>query len=414
MQELSSAYSQLSAMGVRPKLRGLLNVESGCAAVSTRVRDYCECVDDRLGSYGDACEECGASAETFIRVPSGDGDSVYTLAELVDSATESTVGAVLTFDRSYGLANFCVNAIGDETMPDLTYNQLVPFQNLELMRVTSLEPTSKLWFAEATAALNAKYAVVDLDVSPNQQFDVFVAAQRVPQDFEERLRELGEFMVRDPEGLRQSLLIGQGSLKYRVEQGHVQLEPHEFLPGFRIYALVVVERRLANQLGASTDEAIDWHKLKFQIMSDVVTSHSRPQHESTILQNVLFEREVSRAAESWSQEEDRLQMLLRLYSWLYQGTALGSQDCKDFLAKFRYQPSQEELKAMGEMRWQVFEAREPNPEAKPPLKPEASGGLSASLTKSSSSGLTKSSGCPNCGSDIGWAMKFCPNCGAGL
>jgi len=61
-------------MGVQPNLRGLLNVESGCAAVSIRVREYCDCVDDRLGSYGDACKDCGASAETFVRVPASDGD----------------------------------------------------------------------------------------------------------------------------------------------------------------------------------------------------------------------------------------------------------------------------------------------------------------------------------------------------
>jgi len=411
MPELSSAYAQLAAMGVEPKLRGLLNVESGCAAVSTRVREYCDCVDDRLGSYGDACEECGASAETFIRVPSGDGDSVYALAELTDSKTGGTVGAVLTFDRSYGLANFCANAIGNETMPELTYNQLVPFQNLELMRVTSLESTSKLWFAEATAHLNAKYAVVDIDVSAEQQFEVLVAVARVPQDLESRFEDLAP-VFSDTAQLRRSLEGGQSGARALVEGGFVDLAPNELLPGFRIYALLVIERQFATQFGENNDEDIDWHKLKFQILGDVVTSHSAPQHESTIWQNVLLEREVSRAAGDCSQEEE-IAMLLRIYSWLYQGTALGSQDCKDFLAKFRYQPSQEELKAMGKMRWQVFEARESNPEKKP-FKPESSGGLNTSLTKSASSGLTRAAGCPSCGSEIGASMKFCPNCGAGL
>jgi membrane protease subunit (stomatin/prohibitin family) len=96
-------------------------------------------------------------------------------------------------------------------------------------------------------------------------------------------------------------------------------------------------------------------------------------------------------------------MLLRIYSWLYQGVKLGSSECRDFLAKFRYVPSAEELAQIGNWRWQQFSENFKQPSESSALKP--------SLTKSS---LSKSNFCPNCGKQLGSLDKFCGGCGSSV
>jgi hypothetical protein len=401
MVDFGTNLKTLESAGAVPRLVGFFNVESGTAAVSTRPQSYCDCVDDRLGAQGETCSECGRSPASFIRVPAGDGDGVYPVFALERGGGTETVGAIAVFDRGYGLIQRAAEAIGSEQLPKFAFADLEAREGLELIRLSELEPTSRIWFGDSSADLNGQKAVVDAAVSAAGEHVVFAAIKKTSQQKSDRMRELADIFP-DQQQLAASFASGEAGTKALVDAGYVELDEDEYLPPYRLHALLVLKPESADLMSALNKEIVDWHKLKFQLMGDVQTSHRATREQETIWQNVLLEREVSRAAGDVSQAEE-LEMLLRIYSWLYQGVKLGSSECRDFLAKFRYVPSAEELAEIGSWRWQQFSENFKQPSESSALKP--------SLTKSS---LSKSNFCPNCGKQLGSLDKFCGGCGSSV
>jgi hypothetical protein len=162
---------------------------------------------------------------------------------------------------------------------------------------------------------------------------------------------------------------------------------------------MAIRRDISNQISGMTAGEVDWDKLQYQMLGDVVTSHLETREKQTAWQNVMLEREISRAAGDCSDQEE-LEMLLRSYSWLYQGVKLGDSECTDFLAKFSYLPSKVELEQMGHSRWQEFsEDLHPNAQADP---------AEYSLTEEIDE---KSVICTACGERLASLDSYCSNCG---
>jgi hypothetical protein len=403
MVDFGTNLKTLGSAGAVPRLLGFFNIESGTAAVSTRPQSYCDCVDDRLGAQGDTCSECGRSPANFIRVPAGDGDGVYPVFSLEIGNGGETFGAIAVFDRGYGLIQRATETISREQLPRFSFTDLEAHEGLDLIRLGDLEGTPRIWFGDSSADVDGNKVVVDVSLSGAEGHVVFAAIKKTSQLKADRMRELAEIFP-DQQQLAASFASGEAGTKAMVDAGYVDLSEDEYLPPYRVHALLVLKPESAALMSALEPGTVDWHKLRFQLMGDVQTSHVATREQETIWQNVLLEREVSRAAGDVSQAAE-LEMLLRIYSWLFQGVKFGNSDCREFLAKFRYVPSGEELAQLGSWRWQQFSENFKQPSESIAPKPSLT---KSPLTKSS---LSKSNFCPSCGNQLGSLDKFCGGCG---
>jgi hypothetical protein len=64
--------------------------------------------------------------------------------------------------------------------------------------------------------------------------------------------------------------------------------------------------------------------------------------DSVIWQNAMLAREWDRAAGGDIDNDTAKILLFDLWTWLYQGRELGSEDCANYLKNFKYQPTVEE------------------------------------------------------------------------
>ena len=122
--------------------------------------------------------------------------------------------------------------------------------------------------------------------------------------------------------------------KFREDEGLP--EGSNSLPDISVRAAVAFSDELSDLIEADEFDIEDLNLLSAQF-----TSHRKEMTDSVIWQNAMLAREWDRAAGDIDNDTAKI-LLFNLWTWLYQGRELGSEDCANYLKNFKYQPTVEE------------------------------------------------------------------------
>jgi hypothetical protein len=181
MRKFSELLSYFQNLHLEPRLLGFFNVESGIACASTAPRIYCSCTEVACGPANLNCDQCGRGSNSYLQIPAGDGDGVYPVFSLENKVQRLPHVALTVFDRGYGFVRHSAEIIESERVPEFRLDQLVLDDELELIELTALEKTSRIWFGDRAAGLNGKHVVVDAALEADQDYVLFAATKKVSQ-----------------------------------------------------------------------------------------------------------------------------------------------------------------------------------------------------------------------------------------
>ena len=418
--QLLETVSKIIAQGLSFRPKGFINVEGGLVAVSTQYRPWCDCTSITFGPAKTSCSECGRGESNFANIPSGDGDGVYVVFDIYSIAKpDERFGAFVVFDHGYELANAVREQLENETIPNLSVDELTQFADTLSLHISTLEPASTILIGDSPVDFDSKNATVDVSFLDAKTTQVFAFVGRLSQEPRDVSLRLQANLGMDSEEADRSVLVAEAG--FRAVEGMAGSQSAPFSPDLDFRGLLIVDSGLAQQIGLQGDvEVSNWALLSHQCMSGVGTSHVEPMHQSTVFMNALLARELDRAAGQDVSNEKAKSLLFDVWTWAYQGMAHDDQNCDTFL-KNRYEPTREEVAELLSRRGQ-FRAAD-NYLKTGSLKEAASSG---SLTSNSYVGLTKSTNkglgssvpdqqatwCSACGQqyqDV--AAKFCSNCG---
>lgn len=176
--------------GITLSLVGVFNVESG--HLSIRSERFNEVTQDYTGAFRECeecapqeegclffsnCEKCGKKENNYFWIPSGDGDGIYTVFELLSRNTET--GEVET--RGFATVLFPTDAFAEPIVEHalkeaensdsplyafgFTAELLNPHNGLEAFEVTKLEGSEEGWFlyvSDVTTTTDSDNATVSL------------------------------------------------------------------------------------------------------------------------------------------------------------------------------------------------------------------------------------------------------------
>jgi hypothetical protein len=403
--------------GFRPK--GFFNVEGGDAAIATDFLGWCDCQSLIVGPTTSVCSECNRGPENFIRVPAGDGDSVYVVFEVFELASpRHPVGAFTVFDHGYGIANKVRSFVTEQEPLVFSMDEVLVFGDAIPLGLVDLAATSSIYFADGSSGgANSSNANVDIQFGKDQKLRVFGFVETVPTDPQANAEYFAANWKIDIEAILRTM---QGS--FAIAQSLAESFGRELkdpLPPYSIRCLLALSQELAAELDLRAEAVVeDWEMFSIQLNARVVSSHKERQDISTIWMNAMLAREWDRQAGDVSDDEAK-RLLFDVWTWAYQGITSGDRDCLELIQN-SYKASNEEIadllrrRGLFDLADQLISSGQlpgmpqENEEAE---QPQSNPGL----TKSSSGGLglgaTGSKFCSNCGQQLAESAKFCTECG---
>ena len=328
------------------RARGFFNVEDGRFTLTNGYFEPCECHVETLGQS--TCQECGkGSGLNSVTFPSGDGDGIFVAFEIVMLAPEPgqkdlSVGLIALFDYQYQIATSARVAIAAEKLPDFPIELAEQFGNCLALGIGSVDTGNALYIGNGAFSTSAQDSVVDIRALVPGIYKCVAYCEQVDTTVDGIADRLSQTQGGKREDWARIARITAETFQAMAEHEPAITPEANAAPPIAARAIVAIHEGVSSLLENDEITISDWKLLKAQFrFGSVVTGHRNPLVNSAIWENVLLAREYDRAAgECTLEEEIRLHYDLR--TWLYQGRALGMEDCINYLAKLTYEPSDEE------------------------------------------------------------------------
>jgi hypothetical protein len=337
---LGNLLQRIDQAGLELKVQGFFNVESGGFGIGNDFLPYCDCVSAALDN--DECRECERWFANFISFPSGDGDGIYVAAAIVHpSEPNRTLGLLAIFDYRYQMAAYARQMIESEQVPDYPIDLAMQFEDALAYKVGGIIVKETLLIGDKHFSQNGSYAVVDFPNPVKGGYKCFVYCQQVDPSPEATLSRLCETQGLDRAETERLLRITAATFeKFREDEGLP--EGSNSLPDISVRAAVAFSDELSDLIEPDEFDIDDLNLLSAQFTYGAInTSHRQQMTDSVIWQNSMLAREWDRAAGDIDNDTAKV-LLFDLWTWLYQGRELGSEDCANYLKNFKYQPTVEE------------------------------------------------------------------------
>jgi len=331
---------KMDEAGLDLRVQGFFNVESGGFGISNAFFPYCDCVSDSFGE--DDCRECERWFANFVSFHSGDGDGIYLAAAIINpSEPRKTLGLVTVFDYKYQMASFARRFIEREEVPDFPIDLAMEFEDALAYKLGSLVVKDTLLIGDKFFSQDSNYAVVDFPNPVKGKYTCYVYCQEVDPSKEATIQRLQETQGLDPRMAEQSVVAGEAGFEAVRESLGIKAGSNP-RPSFIPRVAIAFSAELSSLMEEDEIEIDDWELTKAQFaFGSVVTSHRQQMTDSVIWQNAMLAREWDRAAGDIDNDTAKI-LLFDLWTWLYQGRALGNEDCANYLKNFKYQPTVEE------------------------------------------------------------------------
>ena len=337
---LGNLLHRIDEAGLDLRIQGFFNVESGGFGISNDFYPHCDCVSAVLGD--DECRECERWFANFTSFPSGDGDGIYVAAAIVHpSEPNKTLGLLAIFDYRYQMAAQARQMIENEQVPDFPIDLAMQFEDALAYKLGGLVVKDTLLIGDKHFSQNSSYAVVDFPNPVQGGYKCFVYCQEVDPSPEATLARLVQTQGLDPARTEREIQVCAATFeRFREELGLP--EGSNSQPDISVRAAIALSDELAHLVEQDEFDIEDLDLLSAQFSyGSVVTSHQHQMTDSVIWQNAMLAREWDRAAGDIDNDTAKV-LLFNLWTWLYQGRELGSEDCANYLKNFKYQPTVEE------------------------------------------------------------------------
>ena len=232
--------------------------------------------------------------------------------------------------------------IENEQVPDFPMELAMQFEDALAYKLGGLVVKDTLLIGDKHFSQNGSYAVVDFPNPVQGGYKCFVYCQEVDPSPEATLSRLVQTQGLDPARTEREIQVCAATFeRFREELGLP--EGSNSLPDISVRAAIAFSDELAHLVEQDEFDIEDLDLLSAQFSyGSVVTSHQRQMTDSVIWQNAMLAREWDRAAGGDIDDATAKILLFDLWTWLYQGRELGSEDCANYLKNFKYQPTVEE------------------------------------------------------------------------
>lgn len=394
---LGSLVSLIESKDLELFVRGYFNVEGGQACVSSGKNNHCECSLGLLGPVVETCGDCGADRFDYVSLPSGMGDGIYVVAEIRASPDSKPLGALVTFESQYTLANAVREQVAQEKVPDYPIELISELPVTDIFKVAQIRSAPKIFLSDASgfggtnAGVSVELGDKELDVlaltfpiAPGLESwaTVYADLTGIPLGEPEKaeIRALSEYSGRD-----------------------VNNPDDAGLPNLFFVGALILSEELKSALQLSVSEKVlDWDDIELRQGVSIVTSHMSPMGTSVMLENYLLAREWDRVAGDTISDQQALEHLFECWSWLFQAALNGERDALAIVRANTYKPSRDEILSMLSSRGSSPTSQQIDNLFDEPGLPKKTNGL---LKKSAKY-------CSNCGEQTDNGLnKFCPGCG---
>ncbi len=337
---LGKLLHKMDAAGLDLRVQGFFNVESGGFGIGNAYFPYCDCVSDVFGDPD--CRECERWFANYVSFHSGDGDGIYLAAAIIDPAEpRKTLGLITFFDYQYQMASYARQMIENEEVPDFPIDLAMQFEDALAFKLDSFLVKNTLLIGDKFFSHNSNYAVVDFPNPVSGKYTCMLYCEEVDPSAEATILRLQQTQGLDSLRAQQSIESGEASFEAVRESLGIK-EGSIARPNFIPRVAVALSSELSELIEEDELEIDDWELVNAQFAyGSVVTSHRQQMTDSVIWQNAMLAREWDRAAGDIDNDTAKI-LLFDLWTWLYQGRALGNEDCTNYLKNFKYQPTAEE------------------------------------------------------------------------
>jgi hypothetical protein len=329
---------------LRPQ--GFFNVENGNFTISNEFFDSCDCNVETLGQS--SCQKCGkGSGLNAVTFPSGDGDGIFVAFEIVMLAPEPgrrdlSVGLIALFDYKFQIATSAREAIAAKTIPDFPLELANQFEDCLALGIGTVHADKTLLIGNSSFGTNPQDAVVDFRELVPGTYKCIAYCEQVDTTVDGIADRLSTTQSGGREEWARLARITSATFQKMAEHEPAIVPGVKSFPPFVPRAVVAVHEEVASLLESDEIVNLDWDLLQAQFrFGSIVVAHNRSVVQSVIWENVLLGFEYDRAAGECSDEE-ALRLQYNWRTWLYQGRELGNEDCINYLAKLKYQPTDEE------------------------------------------------------------------------
>lgn len=329
---------------LRPQ--GFFNTENGRFTVSNSFFDACDCHIENLGQF--SCVECGrGSGLNAVNFPSGDGDGIYVAYEIVllpeaPGQADMKIGLIALFDYQYQIATYAREAIAAETVPDFPFELASQFADSRALGIGTIAVDKTLLIGNGSFSLDPQEAVVDFPGILDGNYKCIAYCEEIDASVEGIAERLSRTQgLPEESGARMARITKETFEQMAQDEPGVRPGMNPF-PPFVPRAIVVVLEGAGALI--EKDEILnpDWDLLKAQFRyGKIDLSHKQEKTNAAIWENALLAREYDRAAGECS-DAMALRLHFNLRTWLYQGRERGEENCINYLANLKYEPTVDE------------------------------------------------------------------------
>ena len=239
------------------------------------------------------------------------------------------------------MAAYARQMIENEQVPNFPIDLAMQFEDALAYKLGGLVVKDTLLIGDKHFSQNSSYAVVDFPNPVQGGYKCFVYCQQVDPSPEATLSRLVKTQGLDSAETERLIRITAATFeRFREELGLP--EGSNSLPDISVRAAVAFSDELAHLIEPDEFDIEDLNLLSAQFSyGSINTSHQHQMTDSVIWQNAMLAREWDRAAGDIDNDTAKV-LLFDLWTWLYQGRELGSEDCANYLKNFKYQPTVEE------------------------------------------------------------------------
>lgn len=281
---LQSALEYLARLDLTLEFSGFFNVESGFAAVATKIFDYCECSSSAFGEG--TCQECSRARGTYVTFPSGNGDGVYVTYKFLNSFREIK-GAIAFFDFQYEMANFVRGYLDNGLQPEFPKSLVNAISQARSLRLSEFNKAEKLIFSEATYHQGSEYEPACIELNSRTSFLCYAFCEDVDNTHEGVVLQMQKQGIDKVQAIN-AAVGAAASFRAVAELSGISPDKNPF-PDFRCGAILVIAEGLLNSDAMEDFKINDWKLAEIRARySSVQTSHKAPMHESTREQNQIW------------------------------------------------------------------------------------------------------------------------------